>query len=61
MDKWTTAASKEIVKIIERFVNEEREACAKIADEWTNRKADDDLDVAEEIAYRIRMRGQNPR
>jgi len=52
-EKWTTAAANEIAKIIERAIAEERDACAKIADRWTGREHDD-LDVAEEIAVRIR-------
>lgn len=38
-------------------VTAEREACAKIADELVGREQDS-LDVAEEIASRIRARGQ---
>jgi hypothetical protein len=56
-ENWTTAAAKEIAKMIEQAVAKERESCAKIADEWIGREPDD-LDVAEEIAARIRSRAK---
>jgi len=48
--------AKTVAELIERAVAEEREACAQIADQWMNRRVVDDLDVAEEIAFRIRQR-----
>jgi hypothetical protein len=65
-DKWTTAAAREILKLIEQAVDEEREACAKIADTWKGWQRlavmtgprQDDLDLAEKIAFTIRERGK---
>jgi hypothetical protein len=52
----TPMDAKTVAELIERAVAEEREACAQIADQWMNRRVVDDLDVAEEIAFRIRQR-----
>src|SRR5262249_33302620 len=54
---WTDPAARKILKIIVEAVAAEREACAQIAQQWMSRTADDDLDVAQEIAFRIRARG----
>jgi hypothetical protein len=56
MEKWTTAAAKEIAKIVAGAVVAEREECAKIAEELRSREAGH-LDVAEVIAAKIRARG----
>jgi hypothetical protein len=56
-EKWTDSAARKVMEIIEQAVAEEREACARVADEWRGPR-EDDLDVAEEIGYRIRQRGK---
>lgn len=43
--------------MINQAIVDEREACAKIADEWIGQQPGD-LDVAEEIAARIRSRAK---
>ena len=68
-DKWTAAGAQEILMLIEQAVAEEREACAKIADQWKGWQRlavmtgprDDDLDLAERIAFNIRLRGKDTR
>ena len=48
MEKMTKMTNDEVI-----------EKCAKIADEWKGREPDD-LDLAEEIAFRIREQARTP-
>ena len=59
-DKWTTAAAREAMKIVEEAVKGEREACARIAEESIRKDSSEyghGQDAAcEAIAAKIRAR-----
>jgi len=54
-----TYTEPEMLALVMNAVQDEREACAEIADEWTNWDPDD-LNVAAETAHRIRARRGHP-